>query len=74
MQWVRKFEEEGIDFLLSTKPGDFISIHRRMIRLKMKKIPFVKMHGLGNDFVIISEEQLPAGCNRKDFASMMKKV
>ena len=21
MQWVRKFEEEGIDFLLSTKPG-----------------------------------------------------
>ena len=42
-----------------------------MIRLKMKKIPFVKMHGLGNDFVIISEEQLPAGCNRKDFASMI---
>ena len=36
-----------------------------------KKIPFVKMHGLGNDFVIISEEQLPAGCDIQDFASMI---
>ena len=24
----------------------------------MKKIPFVKMHGLGNDFVIIAENPL----------------
>ncbi len=34
----------------------------------MKKIPFVKMHGLGNDFVIIAEESLPSAMNMKDFA------
>ena len=37
----------------------------------MKKIPFVKMHGLGNDFVIISEEQLPVRCDIQDLASMI---
>lgn len=34
----------------------------------MKKIPFVKMHGLGNDFVIIAEEMLPLALNMKVFA------
>ncbi len=36
--------------------------------IRMKKIPFVKMHGLGNDFVIIAEEKLPSAMNMKDFA------
>ena len=34
----------------------------------MIKIPFVKMHGLGNDFVIIAEEMLPLELDRKSFA------
>jgi diaminopimelate epimerase len=34
----------------------------------MKKIPFVKMHGLGNDFVIIAEEMLPPAINMQNFA------
>lgn len=34
----------------------------------MKKIPFVKMHGLGNDFVIISEDILPSEIDMKAFA------
>jgi len=33
-----------------------------------KKIPFVKMHGLGNDFVIISEAHLPSKINMTEFA------
>ncbi len=33
-----------------------------------KKIPFVKMHGLGNDFVIISETHLPSKINMTEFA------
>ena len=33
------------------------------------KIPFVKMHGLGNDFVIILEDKLPANADLVSFAS-----
>jgi len=32
------------------------------------KIPFVKMHGLGNDFVIIAEKDLPMGIDQESFA------
>ena len=35
----------------------------------MQKIPFVKMHGLGNDFVIIYEDELPNKINVESFAS-----
>ena len=34
----------------------------------MKKIPFIKMHGLGNDFVIINEAMLPSELNIANFA------
>jgi len=37
----------------------------------MKNIPFVKMHGLGNDFVIIAEEMLPPEVNMTDFARVI---
>tara|TARA_B110000503_G_scaffold55395_1_gene88907 strand:+ start:1554 stop:2363 length:810 start_codon:yes stop_codon:yes gene_type:complete len=37
----------------------------------MQKIPFVKMHGLGNDFVIISEDKLPKGIDISDFVVLV---
>ncbi len=38
------------------------------IRCEMRNIPFVKMHGLGNDFVIIAEEMLSPTMNMTAFA------
>ncbi|MEM6338560.1 MAG: diaminopimelate epimerase [Pseudomonadota bacterium] len=32
-----------------------------------QKIPFVKMHGLGNDFVIINEDHMPKNCDINSF-------
>ena len=32
-----------------------------------QKIPFVKMHGLGNDFVIINESHMPKNCDINSF-------
>ena len=37
----------------------------------MQKIPFVKMHGLGNDFVIIAENDLPKSVNIGALAELM---
>jgi diaminopimelate epimerase len=37
----------------------------------MKKIPFIKMHGLGNDFVIIEDSLL---CNIKDIKDFVIKI
>jgi len=37
----------------------------------MQKISFVKMHGLGNDFVIISEDVLPEGVDISAFATLV---
>lgn len=37
----------------------------------MQKIPFVKMHGLGNDFVIIAKNDLPANIDIANFAMMI---
>lgn len=36
-----------------------------------KKIPFVKMHGLGNDFVVIAENDLPEGLDKNHFAAVI---
>ncbi len=37
----------------------------------MNKISFVKMHGLGNDFVFILRDDLPQGANINDFARLI---
>ena len=37
----------------------------------MKKIPFVKMHGLGNDFVIVAEDELSSGVDVSLFAELV---
>ncbi len=37
----------------------------------MQKIPFTKMHGLGNDFVVISEDNLPKNVDIKSFVELV---